>query len=491
MNGALAVSWNDTKRTGKTLSVMCLGAAALMTLGSPSGTRAVSDASGDLVSVIVRHQPGMQMGAEKAVTADGGRVDFTLSGSDSLVAEVPANRIAHLQTQGAIASLSRDHVGKLLGEGDKAPGEKLTLRDVSRETGAEHYWKAGFSGKGVDVALIDSGVVPVPGLNAPGKIVNGPDLSADGSDPKLAHLDGFGHGTHLAGIIAGNDGGQNGFQGIAPDARIVNVKASTPDGKTTDATIIAAIDWVVAHRTDNGMNIRVINLAYGSQGTGDYRTDPLAAAAERAMNAGIVVIVAAGNDGRADGKLMSPAYDPFVVAVGAQGGTGATAEVAAFSNVGSGDRNPDLVAPGAHIVSLRDPGSYLDQKFGRTAAVGTDYFRGSGTSQAAAVVAGAAALIAQEYPGASAYQIKRFFQHTTDGIGGGGRAAGDGRLSLRKGLGQHLENPDYHFAPAAAAVPTVPSGDWSGSSWSGSSWSGSSWSGSSWSGSSWSSASWS
>ena len=196
---------------------------------------------------------------------------------------------------------------------------------VVQRVGAHYAWTQGYTGQGIDIALIDSGVVPVNGLTAPGKVINGPDLSFESQADNLRYLDTYGHGTHLAGIMAGRDdavseptlaNAYDHFIGVAPDARIVNVKVADSRGATDVSQVIAAIDWVVQHRNDNGMNIRVINLSYGTDGTQDYLVDPLAFAVEQAWKAGIVVVVAAGNDGEGS-PLRNPATDPFVIAVGA------------------------------------------------------------------------------------------------------------------------------------------------------------------------------
>ena len=186
-------------------------------------------------------------------------------------------------------------------------------------TGASTYWSDGHTGAGIDVALIDSGVVAVNGLTYPGKVINGPDLSFESQVDNLRYLDTFGHGTHIAGIIAGRDdgitdlqrGNESSFIGMAPDARLVNIKVADSQGAVDVSQVIAAIDWVVQHRNDNGMNIRVLNLSYGTDGLQDYQVDPLTHAVERAWKAGIVVVVASGNDGNAT-PLRNPAYDPFV-----------------------------------------------------------------------------------------------------------------------------------------------------------------------------------
>jgi serine protease AprX len=168
-----------------------------------------------------------------------------------------------------------------------------------------------YTGRGIGVALIDSGVVPVEGLSLPGKVIHGPDLSFESQDPTLAHLDTYGHGTHIAGIIAGKDsdvpaGNENDstrFVGVAPDAHLVSLKVAASDGATDVSQVIAAIDWVVQHRNDPGLAIRVLNLSFGTTSLQPHDLDPLAHAVQNAWHKGIVVVVAAGNDGAASGVL--------------------------------------------------------------------------------------------------------------------------------------------------------------------------------------------
>jgi serine protease AprX len=420
-------------------------------------------------------------------------------------------------------------------------------------TGAKDFWNAGYTGAGIDVALIDTGVVPVDGLRWPGKVINGPDLSFESQADNLRYLDTYGHGTHLAGIIAGradaatsiSSANSGDFLGMAPDARIVNVKVADALGAVDVTQVIAAIDWVIEHRYDNGMNIRVINLAYGTD------DDPLSLAVERAWNAGIVVVVAAGNDGNS-AALRNPATNPFVIAVGAAENAGNHNRidddvVPAFSSCGTSQRFVDVVAHGKSIVSLRSPGSYADQ-FYPQASVADGYFLGSGTSQAAAVVTGAVALVLDQRPELNPDQVKQLLVHNSalwlDNASsmcqGGGAldlgtaltagtptassadqtyepSEGGGSLEAARGSdhvydnGVALEgeidimgNPwdGYNCTSTTTGkgqnkVTTVTcdslwnGGDFNGASWSGASWSGASWSGASWSGASWSGASWS
>jgi len=498
--------------------------------------------------VIVRAQPGTERRTEAAIARLGGEIRRRLPIVNGFSARVPRASVPRLRLVRGVLSVTPDvrvhAMGAIYGPGN----DTGSMFSVTQMTGAQEYWKAGYTGKGVDVAVIDSGVAPVDGLTAPGKVVNGPDLSFESQAANLQYLDSFGHGTHIAGIIAGRAnaavpgryvGDQTNFLGIAPDARIVSVKVADAHGATDVSQVIAAIDWVVQHRTDNGLNIRVLNLSYGTDSTQPYDVDPLAYAAEQACKRGIFVVTSTGNAGfvMKTGTMTNPAYDPLLMAVGATESNGTVTlsddTVPAFSSSGGTKRRPDLVAPGAHIVSLRDPGSLIDHRFAATGAVNSALFRGSGTSQSAAVVSGAAALVIEQRPTITPGRLKKLLTGTAVSLKGALKEAqGNGELNLAKALRASI--PPEPGVPAAsagtgsldrsrgttrlvqngttlagerdifdapfdsasmatleAAGSSWSGGTWNGSSWSGSSWSGSSWSGSSWLGSSWSGSSWS
>jgi subtilisin family serine protease len=177
-----------------------------------------------------------------------------------------------------------------------------SMKAMTENIGATAFWDQGVTGAGIDVAVIDTGVAPVEGLVTPGKIIDGPDLSLESQAPNLAHLDTNGHGTFIAGLDSTlkqpySDASADEYRGVAPDARIVSLKVGTADGGVDVTQMIAAINWVVDHQHDNGMNIRVLNLSYGTNSTQQSLVDPLSFAAERAWRAGIVVVAAAGNTG--------------------------------------------------------------------------------------------------------------------------------------------------------------------------------------------------
>jgi serine protease AprX len=278
----------------------------------------------------------------------------------------------------------------------------------------------------------------VAGLDGAGKVIDGPDLSFDSQDPFLAHNDGFGHGTHMAGIIAGSDvaagtpaGGcgtclgnspysdTTKFVGIAPESRIVSVKVGAFDGAVDVSQVIAGIDWVVQHRDDASvspaLNIKVINLSFGTDSVQPAEIDPLVHAAEVAWRAGIVVVASGGNDGRKAGPLANPAVSPLVLAVGASDTTGTLRlsddTIPKFAEHGTRARPVDVVAPGLSIISLAVPGSFIDQAVA-TNKIAPRFQRGSGTSQSAAIVSGLAALLFSQYPNATSDQIKVILEST-------------------------------------------------------------------------------
>ena len=331
--------------------------------------------------------------------------------------------------------------------GYDAQADRGSLHNIAGVVGALDAYRLGITGRGVGVALIDTGVARVAGLDS-GNVVNGPDLSFDSQDPATAHVDGFGHGTHLASIIAGRTAAgtpasytdPSRFTGIAPDANLVNVKVGSANGDVDVSQVIAGIDWVVAHRNDQGLNIRVINLSYGTDSVQPSLVDPLAYAVEQAWRNGIVVVVAGGNEGDTTTNLANPAADPHVLAVGAMdsAGTVATADdtVPSWSTDGTDARHVDVTAPGVSVLGLRAPGSAADTQ-NPGARVGTQFLRGSGTSQAAAVVSGEAALLLQAMPHLTPDQVKQILMGSANGLNNvSARVEGSGTTDLRRALNQ-------------------------------------------------------
>jgi serine protease AprX len=379
------------------LGVMSVGLA-----GSPSGSAQDFGRS----KLLIATEPGQSAVVAEAAAHLGAEVIAEMPNVDVLSADVPNSAIEELAALPQVISLAPDMAADVNFADPLATAAAASSATVADTVNADQAQAAGLDGRGIDVAIIDSGVAPVAGLA--GKVVNGPDFSADGAYSNLAGQDGLGHGTHMAGIVAGRDS-ETGAKGIAPGARIVNVKVATYDGRTTVESVIQGLDWVVEQKKSKVYNIRVVNLSFGVDGITEYVGDPLSIAVESAWKAGIVVVVSAGNDGTAATSLGSPATDPYVIAVGASDtrSTPATNDdtVAPFSSLGTYERSPDVVAPGVGVVSLRVPGSVIDDSYPE-ARMSSTLFRGNGTSQAAAVVSGVAALMLQANPSLTPNEIK-------------------------------------------------------------------------------------
>jgi serine protease AprX len=397
------------------------------------------------------------------------------------------------------------------------PANQTALTDVARIIRADGAYALGITGKGVGVALIDTGVAPVVGLTS-GNVANGPDLSLESQVPSLLYKDGYGHGTHMAGIIAGRDtAAGTGFRGVAPDAKLTSIKVGMSNGAVDVSQMLAAIDWVVEHRNDDKANpIRVLNLSYGTDSLLDYHVNPLTVAVQNAWNAGIVVVVASGNTGR---QITSPANDVRAIRVGATDSLGTTDRaddvISSFTSRDGAD--PTILAPGRSISSLRVPGSYADTLY-PTARVGDRYFKGSGTSQAAAVVSGAVALFLQKYPKATPWQVRQalrnggyFLPSANPRDGGGLQLDVTGALAYGAGSSPGpdsvgMSNDALLQATRGSSIvslgpsntPLVGERDifgpfstaaWSKASAAGTSWQGGAWMGHAWAGDTWTTAS--
>ena len=274
--------------------------------------------------------------------------------------------------------------------------------------------------------------------------------------------DGFGHGTHVAGIIAGNslnrpagDPLRGKYIGVAPDANLIAVKASDEAGNSTILDVINGIQFVVDHKAE--FNIRVLNLSVASDTQQSYKTDPLDAAVEYAWQKGIVVVAASGNRGAApDAVKFSPGNDPFVISVGgidedANYGRGKRADWSSTGRTQDGFAKPDVMAPGAHIVSVLAPSSAF-QALCPNCSIGGAYFKAGGTSMAAPVVAGAAALLLQARPTLTPDQVKTLLTQTDKPISG---QDGAGKIDVERALFTPVELPQRQPRPGAEPADPV------------------------------------
>ncbi|MDQ1709791.1 MAG: serine protease AprX, partial [Frankiaceae bacterium] len=318
-----------------------------------------------------------------------------------------------------------------------APDRKVTLRSAATDGGGAASTvratlglaAAGNEGAGVTVAVVDTGVADVADLAG---AVDHVDVTGTGVG------DGYGHGTFMAGLIAGSGASSGGrFLGVAPAARILDVRVADSQGNTSLITVLRGLEVVARHP-----EVRIVNLSLSSESPLPYQADPLTRALDALWARGVVVVVPAGNDGPLAGTISSPGTDPNLLTVGGidENATAARADdaIAAWSSRGpapQGVAKPDLAAPGAHLVSLRAPGSAIDAA-NEAARVGDSYFIGSGTSMATAVTSGSVAALLAARPGLRPADVKALLTGTAYAAGGlgDGSAAGAGGLDVRTAL---------------------------------------------------------
>ena len=368
----------------------------------------------DLLPVIIQTVSDPSAGHFARLHGRGGVVKGRHTSIRGYAARVPAAQIVLLADDPEIERISFDT--PVRAHLDVAT--RAIRADVAR---AEF---SSLSGKGVGIALVDTGVMSHVDFQRPKGQPQVVEVEVVGREPGL--MDYYGHGTHVAGILVGNGAASSDnrsfrtFRGMAPEALLISIRALQPDGSGNTSDVIAAIDWAIRFKAT--YNIRVLNLSLGHPVYESYAVDPLCRAVRAAHDAGILVVVAAGNDGGVGsgfGTIGSPANEPTAVTVGAMDDSNTAAVeddvVAWYSSKGPTliDHvvKPDLVAPGTWIVSTRAPGSYLDTTYHdlalqygdyrtdpNNAAKDGDYYTLAGTSMAAPFVAGTAALMIQKEP---------------------------------------------------------------------------------------------
>lgn len=353
------------------------------------------------------------------LAAQGGKLKFSLDHINGAAYRIPVRVLAWLENHPDVAYVSPDRINKISSD-DDIPA---VTGDVARQQYA-------VDGTGIGVAVIDSGVYNHDDLQKSTGTGSRIVYSESFIPGDTSTNDAYGHGTHVAGIIAGNghdsaNGYAQQYIGVAPNANIINLRVLDATGAGSDSQVIAAIQRAIALKAT--YNIRVINLSLGRNIYESYTLDPVCQAVEAAWNSGIVVVVAAGNGGRTNSygtqgyaSIQAPGNDPNVITVGAAKTNGTPSRlddtVASYSSKGPTLLDhvvkPDLVAPGNRIVSLEAPGNALITATGSikiqpisTCILGVcitgannKYMQLSGTSMATPIVAGAAALMLQHDP---------------------------------------------------------------------------------------------
>jgi serine protease AprX len=399
-----------------------------------------------------------------------------------------------------------------------------------QQTGAAALAAAGDTGQGVTVAVMDTGIDNLPDFA--GRLIGGVDLTGAGNP----FQDSYGHGTFVAGLIAGDGASSSGqYSGEAPGASLVSIKVAGATGVTNLATLLSGLQWAV----DNAgkYNIRVLNVSLGFQPFESTTINPLDLAVQAAWTSGITVVTSAGNAGPENGTILSPGDDPMVITVGALDDMASTDpsgdEMNDFSSVGptspDGWAKPDLVTSGRSVVSLAAPGSTIYNQ-NPSAVVGTANFVGSGTSFSAAITSGAVALVLADNPNLTPDQVKaRLLGNTNPGPVGNPFVDGHGALNADAAATSGPMNLSQSPLVALLTLPTFlgqtvsltpvrsinswntslwsgltaadeqgsqvtgsawNGGGWTGSAWNGDGWTGSAWNGMTWTGSAWNDGSW-
>lgn len=358
------------------------------------------------------------------VEANEGKIHHELRIVPSIIAELPYSAVQIMILSPYIRKIWHDSRVRIL------------LDTAVPTVGGSKAHEFGFTGKDVTVAVIDTGIFPHPDLVYPeNRIVGWYDLINNRQIP----YDDNGHGTHITGIIAGNGIASRGrYTGMAPDAKLVGIKALDKDGTGNASDIITALEWCIENREN--YNIRAINLSLGGEAQDSYNRDPLSRAVSAAWNSGMVVCVAAGNDGPGLRTITNPGINPQAITVGNLDDKGSI-DIADDSIHESSSRGPtidnlmkpDLLAPGTNIMSLRVGGGYRSL---------------TGTSMATPMVTGAVAQILQQSPSLKPDQVKNEIRKNARDLGLESYAEGSGVLNM-EGL---FEQPKKEAARQANPV---------------------------------------
>ena len=382
-------------------------------------------AGNETARLIVQYKQLPQSEQEGRVQRLGAHLNQRLGLVKGIALTIPVSALPALEADSDVVSVSIDHPVKGLDD----------ITDVA--TGVPTAWSDGYTGSGIGVAVIDSGINDShPDLwnsaETKTRVVYRQDFTGtSNTNSSGGKYDLYGHGTHVAGIVGGNGDLSGGnYVGVATNVNLVDLRALDLNGAGTDSGVIAAIQEAITLQSK--YNIRVINLSLGRGVFTSYTQDPLCQAVESAWKAGIVVVVAAGNYGRLSvngsngyGTITAPGNDPYVITVGALNSNGSSSQSAetmtSYTSKGPTTYDhvvkPDIMAPGNNIVSLSAPGATLEALYPSALVNGSNgkssYFTLSGTSMATPVVSGAVALLLQQNSSLTPDQVKARLMRNT------------------------------------------------------------------------------
>ena len=398
----------------------------------PSLAEIAAQSPSQMVSVIIQVQDNKHE-VEQLVSRLDGEITHDLHILNAFTAKLSAESTLYLADDPNVRWVSLDtqvegSKGKPVKEGIEfvPEPENYFLETLN----VQPLWDMGLQGQGITVAVIDSGVNLEKDLQINPKKAK-PDsrvIEQVTFNSNSGHAnDATGHGTHVAGIIAGSGYRSDGlYAGIAPQVNIISLKICDDMGMAYESDAIEAMQWVLEHKDQ--FNIRVVNMSVNSTQESSYHSSPLNAAAEILWFNGVVVVASVGNKGAGGGyntANAAPANDPFVITVGAtdehQSPDPSDDTLASFSSHGTtsdGFNKPELVAPGTEIISILGPENWIPE-YPDHVVMNGEYFRLSGTSMSAPMVAGAAALLLQDEPYLTPDQVKFRLMDSARFIGGG------------------------------------------------------------------------
>jgi serine protease AprX len=499
-------------------------AVACLAIAASALVPAAAEARAPHVEVIVQMDAGHRAAEGKAaVRAAGGEVTGDLPIINGFAAELGRGAARRLAGADGVKAVTADNAVE-------PQGISLSRLQTAypASVDAPQVWNnpiADVSGRGVGVAVIDTGIAGgMPDFRATGSSSSRVVASAVTNPDARTPGDAYGHGTHVAGIIAGNgwnrsltDPLRGKYVGIAPEANLISVKVSDDQGEASVLDVIYGLQFVVDNKT--AYNIRVVNLSLESTTPGSYKTDPLNAAVESAWFKGIVVVTAAGNRGSSEASVShAPGNDPYVITVGAYDDQASNADGddsrPSWSSRGvtaDGFVKPEIHAPGSGIVSTLAPNSAFASMC-PSCVVDGQMIRAGGTSMAAPMIAGTVALLLQHFPQLTPNQVKGMLMRNARLINGRYPAVEAYKTLEAAYYGRTAPISTAGIVPSDIVNASTGEIDYTRSSWSRSSWSTadggltadfarSSWSRSSWSSvdssgadvtrSSWSRSSWS
>ncbi len=439
----------------------------------------------EVVRVILQLNGSPRSRVNDLLGSSDARVDVDLDNLNTKVIELPVSAVERLAQSGDVKFMSLDRPVEMLGHIENTTGAALMRIQSGNST---------FDGRGIGIAVLDSGIFgdhkSFLDDNDRSRIVVSRDYTGNSSN---LDEDFYGHGTHVSGLMAGGTRGiSSTYKGIAPGAKIINLRVLDAQGRGTTSGLLNALNWVLSNRT--AYNIRVANLSLGTMAVDSYRNDPLCQAVRRLVDAGIVVVAAAGNNGKNSagqkvyGHIHSPGNEPSALTVGATNTAGTDWRgddtIASYSSRGptrgywtdaAGVKHydnlikPDLVAPGNQLVAAQAEDNAIIEDHPELDASIThdeekDMMRLSGTSMATPIVAGTVALMLQANPNLTPDMVKAILMYTAQPVAnfnmfeqGAGQVNVEGAIKLAKLVRRDLTNNTLlGTAMLTTATPPIP-----------------------------------